>query len=65
MTVWIGTSGWQYRHWHGRFYPAGLAQRALLAHYAERFATWRRMPTRPGDGPGSARQRDWWHLRKG
>jgi uncharacterized protein YecE (DUF72 family) len=39
VTVWIGTSGWQYRHWRGLFYPAGLPQRAWLEHYAERFAT--------------------------
>jgi uncharacterized protein YecE (DUF72 family) len=35
----IGTSGWQYRDWAGRFYPAGLPQRRWLEHYAERFAT--------------------------
>ena len=35
----IGTSGWQYRHWRGTFYPAGVAQRRWLEFYAERFAT--------------------------
>lgn len=35
----IGTSGWVYRHWKGRFYPATLPQRAWLRHYAERFDT--------------------------
>ncbi|MGI5215247.1 DUF72 domain-containing protein [Plantactinospora sp. CA-290183] len=35
----IGTSGWQYRDWRGRFYPAGLPQRLWLEHYAARFAT--------------------------
>jgi uncharacterized protein YecE (DUF72 family) len=39
MPVLIGTSGWQYRHWRGRFYPPGLAQRAWLEYYAARFAT--------------------------
>lgn len=39
MTVWIGTSGWQYDHWKNRFYPPGLAQRAWYESYAERFAT--------------------------
>jgi uncharacterized protein YecE (DUF72 family) len=39
VTVWIGTSGWQYDHWRGRFYPAGLPQRAWYESYAERFAT--------------------------
>jgi uncharacterized protein YecE (DUF72 family) len=35
----IGTSGWQYRDWRGRFYPPKLAQRRWLEHYAEHFAT--------------------------
>ncbi|WP_217913466.1 DUF72 domain-containing protein [Miltoncostaea marina] len=39
MAVLIGTSGWQYRQWRGRFYPPGLPQRLWLEHYAERFAT--------------------------
>jgi uncharacterized protein YecE (DUF72 family) len=37
--LYVGTSGWQYRHWRGRFYPRGLAARVWLDHYAERFAT--------------------------
>ena len=39
MPVLVGTSGWQYRDWRGRFYPQGLAQARWLEHYAERFAT--------------------------
>jgi uncharacterized protein YecE (DUF72 family) len=39
MTVFVGTSGWQYRHWRERFYPAGVAQRSWLEFYARRFAT--------------------------
>ncbi len=39
MTVFVGTSGWQYRHWPGRFYPEGLAPSSWLAHYADRFST--------------------------
>jgi uncharacterized protein YecE (DUF72 family) len=35
----VGTSGWQYRHWRGRFYPAGLPPDRWLSHYADRFAT--------------------------
>jgi uncharacterized protein YecE (DUF72 family) len=35
----VGTSGWQYRDWRGRFYPDGLPQRSWLEHYAENFAT--------------------------
>ena len=39
MPVLIGTSGWQYADWRGRFYPPRLAQRQWLAHYAEHFET--------------------------
>ena len=39
VAVIIGTSGWQYRDWRGRFYPAKLPQRLWLEHYAQFFAT--------------------------
>jgi uncharacterized protein YecE (DUF72 family) len=39
MSVLVGTSGWQYRHWRGAFYPGGLPQGRWLEHYAKRFAT--------------------------
>ncbi len=35
----VGTSGWQYRHWRGRFYPEGVPASRWLEHYAARFAT--------------------------
>ena len=35
----VGTSGWQYKDWSGRFYPDGLPQRLWLEHYAKSFAT--------------------------
>lgn len=35
----VGTSGWVYGGWRGRFYPEGLAQRRWLEYYAERFDT--------------------------
>ena len=35
----IGTSGWSYRHWRGRFYPPALPAKEHLAFYAERFDT--------------------------
>jgi uncharacterized protein YecE (DUF72 family) len=35
----IGCSGWQYRHWRGRFYPRDLPTDDWLAHYARRFDT--------------------------
>lgn len=39
MTAWVGTSGWQYRDWRGRFYPERLAVARWLEHYVTRFAT--------------------------
>jgi uncharacterized protein YecE (DUF72 family) len=38
-TIWIGTSGWQYDSWRGRFYPRNLPKSGWLAFYAERFPT--------------------------
>jgi uncharacterized protein YecE (DUF72 family) len=35
----LGTSGWQYRDWRGRFYPDKLPQKRWLEHYAEEFRT--------------------------
>jgi uncharacterized protein YecE (DUF72 family) len=35
----VGTSGWQYRHWRGRFYPQAVPQARWLEHYAARFGT--------------------------
>jgi uncharacterized protein YecE (DUF72 family) len=37
VSVIIGTSGWQYADWRGRFYPDGLAQREWLRYYSDRF----------------------------
>jgi uncharacterized protein YecE (DUF72 family) len=39
MLVHIGTSGWNYGHWKGVFYPEGLASREWLRFYAEQFRT--------------------------
>src|SRR5215210_921293 len=39
MPLFVGTSGWQYKHWRETFYPRGVAQRAWLEFFAERFAT--------------------------
>ncbi|HKJ08601.1 MAG TPA: DUF72 domain-containing protein [Gammaproteobacteria bacterium] len=38
-TLRIGTSGYQYPHWRGVFYPPGLPTRGWFAHYAEHFDT--------------------------
>lgn len=35
----VGTSGWQYDHWRGRFYPKGLAKARWFEHYARHFDT--------------------------
>ena len=35
----IGTSGWQYKDWHGVLYPEKLPQRAWLEAYAQEFGT--------------------------
>lgn len=34
--VWIGTSGWVYKHWMGIFYPPKLPGERQLPFYAER-----------------------------
>ena len=36
--LYIGTCGYSYADWKGRFYPAGLPSSAMLEYYAERFA---------------------------
>lgn len=35
----VGTSGYQYPHWKGRFYPEGLPKSQWFAHYAAEFDT--------------------------
>jgi uncharacterized protein YecE (DUF72 family) len=39
VPVWIGTSGWQYRHWRERFYLRGLPTERWFDRYAETFRT--------------------------
>jgi uncharacterized protein YecE (DUF72 family) len=39
VTLWIGTSGWQYRHWRGRFYEHGLPTERWFDRYAVVFRT--------------------------
>jgi uncharacterized protein YecE (DUF72 family) len=39
MPVFIGTSGWAYREWRSRFYPAQLRTVDQLAFYVTRFAS--------------------------
>lgn len=37
--IYIGTSGWHYKHWKGLFYPAGLRPQDYLPHYFSYFGT--------------------------
>jgi len=37
--VYVGTSGWTYRHWRGHFYPPGLVQRRELEYAAGHFGS--------------------------
>jgi uncharacterized protein YecE (DUF72 family) len=37
-TYWIGTSGYAYKQWKGRFYPETLSDAEMLRYYASRFA---------------------------
>jgi uncharacterized protein YecE (DUF72 family) len=51
MNAWIGTSGFQYPEWRGKFYPEKLPAAKMLPFYAERFSTteinysFRRIPS--------------------
>jgi len=50
MKLWIGTSGFQYPEWKGKFYPEKMPASKMLRFYAEHFSsteinyTFRRMP---------------------
>lgn len=39
MSIYIGTSGWSYDHWHGVIYPNNIYPRERLSYYARRFQT--------------------------
>jgi uncharacterized protein YecE (DUF72 family) len=39
MDIWIGTSGYNYPEWKGRFYPSDLPASRMLAYYGSRFRT--------------------------
>lgn len=38
-TIRVGTSGWNYKHWRGLFYPPGMKQSQWLGFYAGCFDT--------------------------
>lgn len=37
--IFIGTSGWQYYHWRGTFYPENLPTKDWLKYYSQHFQT--------------------------
>jgi uncharacterized protein YecE (DUF72 family) len=39
MNTWIGTSGFQYPEWKGKFYPEKLSTARMLTYYASVFGT--------------------------
>jgi len=51
MRIHVGTSGYNYPEWRGRFYPEDLPAKRMFGHYAQRFHTveinytFYRMPT--------------------
>lgn len=39
MSIWVGTSGYNYPEWKGSFYPQKLPVAKMLPYYAERLST--------------------------
>ncbi len=37
--VFVGTSGWYYKHWRGPFYPPDIPNHKLFEYYSEHFST--------------------------
>jgi uncharacterized protein YecE (DUF72 family) len=37
--IWIGTSGWHYKHWRYNFYPENLKPKDYMNHYLNYFST--------------------------
>ena len=37
--IYVGTSGWNYKHWKGNFYPEDLKQKEWLKFYSEKLKT--------------------------
>lgn len=38
-SIYIGTSGWSYKHWQEIFYPNNIVEKEHLAYYAKHFST--------------------------
>ena len=53
MKIFVGTSGYGYKEWQGKFYPAKISPKEMLRFYAARLAaveinnTFYHMPTEP------------------
>lgn len=53
MQIFVGTSGYAYKEWQGKFYPAKISPKEMLRFYAERLHaveinnTFYHMPTAP------------------
>ncbi len=53
MKIFVGTSGYGYKEWKGKFYPAKISPKDMLRFYAERLSaveinnTFYHMPTEP------------------
>jgi uncharacterized protein YecE (DUF72 family) len=39
MKIYVGTSGYSYKEWKGRFYPDKISPKEMLHFYSERFGT--------------------------
>lgn len=39
MSIWVGTSGYNYPEWKGSFYPEKLAAADMLSYYAQKLST--------------------------
>ena len=37
--IYVGTSGWHYKHWRGTFYPAGIKESEQFEIYKKHFST--------------------------
>jgi len=38
-SIYIGTSGWSYKHWRGNFYPENISEKEYLKYYCKHFGT--------------------------
>ena len=54
MNLYVGTSGYSYAAWKGKFYPAKLPSKQMLRYYAEQFRAVERNDTFRGLPKASA-----------